>query len=64
MTHLPYQPEAEKVGEYLGYVVNDRRHTKKRRCTAVILQMPEQEGENQTNPEAHEPGYKQEGGAF
>lgn len=45
-------------------MVDDRGDAEQSRCPAVILKVPEEEGEDQSDTEAHEPGDEQEGSAF
>ena len=64
MTNLCYQSVAEEVSKDLGHVVDDRSNSKQSGRAAVILQMPEQESEDQSDAKAHEPSDEQEGHAL
>lgn len=64
MADLTDQFETEEVGEYLGNMVDDGGDAEESRCSAVILKVPEEEGEDQADTEAHEPGDEQKGSAF
>lgn len=64
VTDLTDQFEAEEVGEYLRDMVDHRSNAEQGGCAAVILQVPEQEGEDQADTETHEPGDEEERGAL
>ena len=49
-----------EIGAYLGQVVDNWCHAEQCRSAAQVLQMPEEECEDQTNAEAHEPDDKEE----
>ena len=51
--------KAKDMCEYLRDVVDDRSDTEKCWRAAHILQVPEQESEDETNTEPHEPSHKQ-----
>ena len=53
--------EAVEVGAHLRDVVDDGGNTKDGRVTAVVLEMPEEEGEDQADADAHHPGGQGEG---
>lgn len=55
MSHLSNKPETEEIGENFRNVINDRRNTKQSWGSPIILQMPEEEGKDQSNTETHEP---------
>lgn len=64
MANLGNQTEAKEVGENLGNMIDDRGHTEQGGSATIVLQMPEQKGEDQANAEAHEPGHEKEGCGF
>lgn len=64
MTHLCDQLKAEEVSEYLRDVVDDGSHAEEGRGSPKVLQMPEEEGEDEPDTEAHEPSHEQEWGAL
>lgn len=59
MTNLGDQTEAKEIGKDLGHMIDHWGDTEERGRAAIILQVPEQEGKDQTNAEAHEPSDKQ-----
>ena len=50
---------AEEVGANFRHVIDDWRDSKQSWSSVQILEVPKQESENETNPEAHEPSYKE-----
>lgn len=64
MSHLSDQPETEKVREYFRYVIDDGGDAKKSWGTAIVLQVPKQEGKYHADAEAHEPGNEEKRGTL
>lgn len=52
--------DAVEVSRNLTEVVDHTRQTVQRRRATEVLQVPEEKGEDQADPEAHEPGDKKE----
>ena len=52
---------AEEVGGHFRHVVDDGGDSEERGSAVQVLQMPEQEGEDETHSEAHEPRDEEHG---
>lgn len=55
VSDLSDQFKTEEIREDLGNVIDHGRDAEKRRRAAVILQMPEQESEDQSDAKSHPP---------
>lgn len=64
MSDLSNKFETEEVREDFGNVIDHRCNTKKSRRATVILKMPEEESENQSDTKSHPPCDEEERGAF
>jgi len=64
VSYLPDKLETEKVRKDLGYVIDDGCYAEQGRRTAVILKVPEEEGEDQPDAESHEPRDEEKRGAL
>ena len=53
--------EAVEVCPHLRDVVDDRGNAEDSRVTAIVLEMPEEEGEDQADAHPHDPGSESEG---
>ncbi|GBM97882.1 hypothetical protein AVEN_205307-1 [Araneus ventricosus] len=61
VSYLPDELEAEEVGEDLRDVVDDGGDAEECGGAPQVLQVPEEEGEDEADAEAHEPGDVEEG---
>ena len=52
--------EGVKVGGHLGHVVDDGGDAEEGGAAAKVLEVPEEEGEDQPDPDAHHPGGQHE----
>ena len=60
MTVLRDDLEAVEVCPHLRDVVDDRGNAEDSRVTAIVLEMPEEEGEDEADPDTHDPGHDHE----
>lgn len=61
MTDLCNQFETEEISEDLGNVIYHGGNAEESGRTAVILKMPEEKSEDESDTEAHPPGDEKEG---
>jgi len=64
VSNLSNKFETEEVREDFGNVIDHRRNAEKGRRAAVILKMPEEESENQSDAKSHPPRDEEKRDAF
>lgn len=64
VSDLPNKLETEEIREDLGNMIDHRRNAEERRRATVILEMPEQESEDQSDTKSHEPRDEEKWRAF
>jgi hypothetical protein len=64
VSNLSNKFETEEIREDFGNVIDYRCNTKKSRRATVILKMPKEESENQSDAKSHPPCDEKERDAF